>query len=108
MKLNGNKVGACAYVFISVVVICVLIFYLVKCENKTKDNYCICTGSGPGGRGKVCQGNMRKAYNNGLTEYSNFAKMQKDAGGPTWKNVQPGQYDYPQNPKSCAKHNLAM
>lgn len=93
MKLNSNKVGMCAYVCISAIVIGVLIFLLVRCENRIKDNYCVCSGP----RGKVCQGNMRSAYNDGLTEYSNFAKMQKDAGGPKWKNIQPGQLNYPQS-----------
>jgi hypothetical protein len=84
-----------------VVLVALLTWAIVYRDHKSKDNYCICTNSGPGGRGKVCQGNMRKAYINGLTEYSDFAAMQKAAGGPKWKMVQPGQLDYPPGRKTC-------
>ena len=62
---------------------------------------CICTASGPGGRGRVCQGNQRASYAAGATEFSNFAAIQKAHGGPHWKNVDPGQYDYPVASPAC-------
>jgi hypothetical protein len=74
------------YIGVSIVTIGVLAFLLIHCNNNNKntDGYCICSGA----RKEVCQQDMKKAYNNGMTEYSKLK-------GPDWNTPQPGHYDYP-------------
>lgn len=72
------------YIVVSLVAIGLLIFFLVRCKRKDKDNYCLCDPI----RRRVCQGNMKKAYRDGLTEYSRF----KNRG---WVTDTPGDLNWP-------------
>lgn len=83
-------------VSISIVTIIVLAILLSRKHNSENYKKCICTGS-QGGRGRVCQNTETawKNYQNGLTEYADIVKMQKDMGGPKWSTVSPGDYDFP-------------
>lgn len=99
-----NKTPIIIYVLVSLTTIGVLLFFLIKCEKKNCDGYCICShGSGTGKH--ICQPNMKNSYLNGLTEYSNFAKMQEKDGGPKWSTVSPGDYKYPQFDSKCAQES---
>ena len=80
------------YVTVSIIAICVLSGFLIKCTNDKciKDNYesrdkCLCTGMG----NKLC-GNREElidSYNKGNTEYQDFGEIQKQSGGPFWNNT---------------------
>ena len=90
-KLTGYRI--CCGIFI--VVIMVLAYMLWDCRRK--QGYCICAGAIKSVRNKVCQSKeqVRKAYDNGLTENSNFSKIQKEQGGPKWTTISPGDYNFP-------------
>lgn len=99
--MNDNKTAVIVYVVISLLTIGVLIFFLVRCEKKNCDGYCICS-HGSGLRDHICQPNMKPAYRKGLTEFTDFAQVQKNHGGPKWSTVSPGDYDYPAFDSTCA------
>jgi len=100
--MDANRVTIVIYVVVSLVTIGVLLYFLIRCENKNCDGFCVCS-HGSGTRKQVCQSReqTRAAYDAGLTEYSDFAGMQKAAGGPKWSNISPGDYNFPQNAKNC-------
>lgn len=99
-NLPENKLpnSVVVYMVVSIIVIGVLIGLLVKCRKTTRDNFCVCSNSG-GPRNKVCG----KDHNGDLTETSDFAKLQKEAGGPFWSKISPGDYSYPPSGQFCAK-----
>jgi hypothetical protein len=85
------------YVTVSIIAICVLSGFLIKCTNEkcSKDNYesidmCLCTGMG----NKLCHNREEviNSYNKGNTEYQDFGEMQKQAGGPFWNNTNFNEY----------------
>ena len=73
------------YMGVSIVLIGVLLGLLIRCQNSKDqcDGYCVCTGVGKENCRSQEQSDL--LYQRGLTEYSNFAQMQKAKGGPTWK-----------------------
>lgn len=103
--MNGNTTAIVIYVVVSLISIAVLLLFLIRCEKKNCDGYCICS-HGSGTRDHICQPNMKPAYRKGLTEFSNFAEMQKEAGGPKWPTMSPGDYDYPQFDKTCVNEPM--
>lgn len=94
---SSNKLAVSVYVVVSLAAIGVLLYFLIRCEKKNCDGFCICTGQG----GQVCQPDMSKTYAGGLTEYSNLAALQRMHGGPKWPTKSPGDYDYPPYDKNC-------
>lgn len=99
--MDTNKVAITIYVVVSLITIGVLLFFLIRCENKNRDGYCICS-HGSGMAKRVCQPDQTKAYNAGKTEFQNFAKIQRQHGGPMWSKVSPGDLNYPVY-QNCAK-----
>lgn len=87
---------------VCVVIILILTVLLIKCHTKTKDDFCVCTQSGLTGRDKVCG----KDHNGDLTEYSDFAKLQREAGGPKWTTVSPGDPNYPPRGVNCGDQEV--
>ena len=87
------------YIVVSMITIVVLLVLLVR--KKHKDGFCICASGGD--RRHVCQPDMAKAYRAGLTENSDFALLQKKAGGPRWNQINPGDYTYPKYEGNCGK-----
>lgn len=89
MKLNVVTI----YVVLSLATIVTLVVLLSRKNKSEHFSKCICSGA----RGRVCQDTekVEQDYNNGLTEFSDFAEMQKKLGGPKWGTVSPGDYDYP-------------
>jgi hypothetical protein len=92
--MDTNKVAITIYVVVSLITIGVLLYFLIRCENKYCDGYCNCS-HGSGQAKRICQSDQSKQYANGATEYQDFAKMQQMNGGPQWPAVQPGDMNYP-------------
>ena len=91
--MNNNKFAIIIYVVVSLLTIGVLLFFLIRCEKKNCDGYCVCSTAG-GVRRSICQPNMKKAYDEGMTEYTDLAALQKKFGGPKWPTISPGDYNY--------------
>lgn len=104
--MDANKVAIIIYVVVSLITIGVLLFFLIRCEHKTRDGYCICS-HGSGMRKTICQGDQTKAYNAGKNEFQDFAKIQREHGGPGWNKVSPGDPDYPVY-QGCAETNVML
>lgn len=99
---DNNNTFFYGYIVISMVTIAVLIGFLVKCENKTSDNYepesemysyydeqsgtdrdfCNCSPQGH----PICSNRLQsqKSYARGKTEYQDFNVDQEKIGGPLW------------------------
>jgi hypothetical protein len=80
------------YVTVSVSIIGLLMILLYRCSKKSCQHYtdkprdmCLCNGMG----GKMCANKqeLEDSYNKGNTEYQNFNQIQKNSGGPLWKNT---------------------
>lgn len=88
----------------------VLIYKMCSCSDahveEIKDDFCICSSANVGGRRKMCNGGVTKSdYNSGMTEYQDFATIQKEQGGPFWSNVSPGDLNYPEKDGDCTTLN---
>lgn len=97
--MNSQRIAMTIYIVLSLITIVILSVALSRKKN-CNENFtkCICTGS-DGGRGRVCQDTeqVQLAYRNGLTENSDWGKLQREAGGPSWTTVSPGDVDFPQS-----------
>ena len=89
-----TNIATIIYIVVSLITIGVLLVFLIRCENKNCDGYCNCS-HGSGQAKRICQPDQTNAYNNGVTEYQDFAKIQAMHGGPKWPAVQPGDINYP-------------
>jgi hypothetical protein len=100
IKNHGKDI----YMVVATLCIIALLIMLNKC--KTRDNFCLCSGANVGGRRKMCNGGVtKKEYNDGMTEYSDMAKMQMEQGGPKWSTVSPGDMAYPEQDGNCPDMN---
>ncbi len=86
------------YMVLSGVVILVLLVLLVKCRNKNIDHFCVCSG-GLANMNQHC--NKCQNVEEGLTEYSDFAQLERDNGGPYWTTVSPGDLDFTPRGQGC-------
>ena len=80
------------YVGVSIIIMCVLAGFLIKCNNKSCSSYapifkdkCTCSKGGM----KLCSNReeSKASYEKGNTEYQNFSEIQKCQGGPYWSNT---------------------
>ncbi len=98
MNWDRNTVLMTTYIVISIATIITLIVLLSnkKCNDTENYDKCICTQKS-GGRGRYCQNTEEtvRAYNNGVTEFTDFAGIQRANGGPKWDEVSPGNYNFP-------------
>ena len=78
--MESNNVAMWLYVGVSLITIGVLLYFLIRCEHKNRDGYCLCTGMG----GQHCQPNMTKSYDEGVNE-SNIPVITKG-----WNQPSPG------------------
>ena len=100
--MSHTSVFFYGYIIISMITVVVLIGLLVKCENKTSDNYdpesamysyydkqsgggrdfCNCSPQGH----PTCSNRLQsqKSYARGKTEYQDFEEEQAKIGGPPW------------------------
>ena len=67
-----------------------LIGFLIKCQTKKYEPLCLCSGAKRKSCGNYNQ--LIKSYEQGLTEYSDLAKIQKKNGGSKWLPLDYGQY----------------
>ena len=108
----SNNTAIYIYVVLSIIAIGILIGFLLRCENKNCSNYtdwspdpwtgqrlrsyfdrqnnkkrnmCLCSSGGV----PLCANRQEllSTYDEGNTEYQDFAGKQKQAGGPFWHNT---------------------
>ena len=104
----GNNIAIYVYVALSIIAIGVLLGFLIHCENKSCSSYipgmtgkqlrayynkpscgardmCLCSS---GGR-ELCANRQKllMTYEQGNTEYQDFAANQRAQGGPKWHNT---------------------
>jgi hypothetical protein len=72
------------YIAISMVSIGILIYFLVRCENRTKSPFCLCGGIGDVKKNCMSMADRRKLYNDGLTESSELKKNPNWGKRPSW------------------------
>lgn len=88
-----ENIAVIVYVVVSLIVIGVLMTFLILCEKKKCDNFCVCKGAGQ----KICRDldKVRKEYReNKATEYSTRPEKQ-------WSKYSPG--DYTWEPPQCGQ-----
>lgn len=107
--MNSEKLSVTVYVATSLITIGVLVFLLIRCNKKIKDNYCSCTGK-EAGRGKFCSpaGKALSDYMEGQTEYAPLAQIQasyRAGGGDSflngWTRSSPGEHDWTAPGRVC-------
>lgn len=78
---------------------------LVLSSPDARDNFCLCSQRGVGGRTRVCNGGTtQQEYDDGNTEYQDFGRF----GPRAWSTVSPGDIDYPVTVGKCESRRCTV